>query len=440
MSVRYVCFLAACAALTVTSSVDAQPKPKLDAAARARALDGILRCIEESYLFPEVAEKMVKAVRDRAAAGAYDRIEEGEFFAVELTRDLRAVSQDRHLGVEFSADVLPPEPKFSLTAPPLPDEETRKQMARDNFGLTKLDILKGNIGYLKFRLLAPPELAGETYTAAMNYLANTDALIIDLRTCQGAISPDAIPMLCTYFFERPTHLNNLYWRPDNSTRQLWTWAHVPGRRYLEKPIYLLTSRSTFSGAEELAYDLKVLKRATLIGETTGGGAHGGGTRRADDHFTVWVPFGRAINPITGTNWEGVGVTPDVATSAARALHVAHTTALKQLIATAEDGAWKERLKGALAEVERDAPRLKKVTFRLKGHADAREVTVAGTFNSWSPGAAPLARRGDAWVGEVEAEPGRHAYKFIVDGRWILDPDNPQTERDGEHINSLRVVQ
>jgi retinol-binding protein 3 len=439
MKLPFACFLVACASLTLQPAV-ASPKPKLDAAARARAIDGISRCLREGYVFPDVAVKMERALRDRAAAGAYDKIDDGEALAAELTRDLRAVSSDRHIRVGYSAEVLPPEPQSFPTQPPAMSEEDRRRMARENFGLSKLDILKGNIGFLQFRLLAPPEVAGDTYAAAMSYLANTDALIIDLRTCGGAISPDAIPMLCTYFFARPTHLNDLYWCPDNSTRQLWTWAHVPGKRYLDKPIYLLTSHSTFSGAEELAYDLKNLKRATLIGETTGGGAHAGGHRRADDHFTVWVPFGRAINPITKTNWEGVGVTPDVHVPAVRALHHAHTTALQQLIAATNEVPWKEHLKQTLAQVERDAPRLKKVTFSLKGYPDAREVTVAGTFNSWSPGATPLTRKGDAWVGEVEAEPGRHAYKFIVDGRWIIDPANPQTEADGEFTNSVRRIE
>jgi hypothetical protein len=437
---QLACFLAACAALAAASTARAEPKPLLDAAARSRAIDGVARCLKEGYVFPEMGLKMDKAVRDRAAGGAYDRIADGEELAAALTMDLRAVSHDHHIRVGYSVEALPPEPEKFLTQPPLMSEEERRGMARENFGLTKLDILKGNIGFLQFRLLAPPEVAGETYIAAMNYLANTDALIIDLRTCGGAISPDAIPMLCSYFFARPTHLNDIYWRPDNSTRQFWTWAHVPGKRYLDRPIYLLTSHGTFSGAEELAYDLKNLKRATVIGETTGGGAHGGGDRRADDHFTVWVPFGRAINPITRTNWEGIGVSPDVAVSAVRALHRAHTTALQQLIATTEDRTWKERLKGVLAEVERDAPRLKKVAFTLKGHSDAQAVSVAGTFNSWAPGANPLVRRGDAWTGEVEAEPGRLAYKFVVDGRWILDPANPRTEPDGEYVNSVRLVQ
>jgi hypothetical protein len=440
MRVRFACLLAACVALTVRSSAAAQQKPPLDAAAHSRAIEGVVRCLREGYVFPDVAQKMEKAVRDRAAAGAYDKIEDGEALAGELTKDLRAVSHDKHIRVSYSAERLPPDSQMSLNGPPPISEEERRRMARDNFGLSKLDILKGNIGLLEFRLLVSPEVAGDTYIAAMNYLANTDALIIDLRTCQGSMSPDAIPMLCSYFFAKPTHLTDFYWRPDNSTRQFWTWAHVPGKRYLDKPIYLLTSHSTFSGAEELAYDLKQLKRATLIGETTGGGANGGGDRRADDHFTVWVPVGRAINPITKTNWEGVGVTPDVAVPAARALYQAHTTALQHLIATTDDKAWKERLKGTLAEVEKNAPRLKKVTFSLKGHPDAAEVSVAGTFNSWAPGATPLVRRGDDWVGEVEAEPGRHAYKFIVDGRWILDPANPLTEKDGDFTNSVRVVE
>ena len=313
-------------------------------------------------------------------------------------------------------------------------------MARDNFGLAKLEILKGNIGYLDFRYLAGPEVAADTYASAMTYLANTEALIIDLRRCGGSISPDAGPMLCSYFFATPQHLGDIYWRPDGSTRQFWSWAHVPGKRYLDKPIYLLTSRGTFSGAEGLAYDLKNLKRVTIIGETTGGGANPGGDRRVDDHFVVWVPIGRAISPITKTNWEGVGVTPDMAVPAVSALHRAHVTALQGVAAATSDAAWKERLQKVLAEVERTAPRHKKVTFTLRGYPDAQEVTVAGTFNEWNPGANAFVRKGDAWVAEVDAEPGRHAYKFVVDGQWMVDPANTQTEKNGEYVNSIRTVE
>ena len=165
----------------------------------------------------------------------------------------------------------------------------------------------------------------------MNYMAHTDALIIDLRNSNGAMSMHAIPFICSYFFETPTHLNDFYWREKEETIQTWTQTIVPGKKYLHKPIYIVTSGKTFSGAEEFAYDLKNLKRATLIGETTRGGANGGGTVRISDHFEIFIPSGRAINPITKTNWEGVGVVPDSVIKSNRALYFANILALQQLI-------------------------------------------------------------------------------------------------------------
>jgi hypothetical protein len=426
-------------ALSVTASA-AAPKPKLDAAARASAINGVLRCLKEGYVDPDVATKMERAIRERAAQKAYDRIDDGDALAESLTQDLRAVSHDLHLSVGYSADVLPPEPKEPLSPSPAELEEMRRNLGRENFGCARVEVFKGNVGYLRFDYFAPPEMAAETYAAAMNTVANTDALILDLRSSNGSMSEDALPMLCSYFFERPVHLIDLYWRGTARARQLWTWAYVPGKRYLNKPIYVLTSGKTFSGSEELAYDLKNLKRATLISETTGGGANGGGTRRADDHFSVWVPSGRVTSPITGTNWEGAGVTPDVAVPAIKALHTARRTALQQLLATTKDEGWKDALRSAMVELEQGAPQFKKVTFTLHGHPDARVVTVAGSFNFWASRANPLARKGDAWVGEVEVEPGRQTYKFVVDGRWIADPANPLREPEAQHGNSVLLVE
>jgi retinol-binding protein 3 len=136
---------------------------------------------------------------------------------------------------------------------------------------------------------------------------------------------------CTYLFgPEPVHLNELYWRPGDSTQQFWTLPYVPGKRYVGKPVSVLTSPRTFSGAEEFSYNLKNLKRATLVGETTGGGAHPGGPERVNDHFAVWLPTGRAINPISKTNWEGTGVKPDVEVPADQALATAHLAALRKL--------------------------------------------------------------------------------------------------------------
>jgi C-terminal processing protease CtpA/Prc len=133
---------------------------------------------------------------------------------------------------------------------------------------------------------------------------------------------------------------------------------VPGRRYTGKEVYVLTSKRTFSGAEEFTYNLKNLKRATIVGETTGGGAHPGGTRRVTDHFAVWVPSGRAINPITKTNWEGTGVTPDIAVPADQALATAHVAALKHLKEQATDSDERKGLEDALRDVQKDLDALK----------------------------------------------------------------------------------
>ena len=155
------------------------------------------------------------------------------------------------------------------------------------------------------------------------------------------------------------HLNDFYWRESDEMRQFWTSPHVQGRRYgKDKPVYVLTSHDTFSAAEEFTYNLKNLKRATIVGETTGGGAHPGGPRRINRHFAVWVPAGRAINPITKTNWEGTGIEPDVKVEGRLALKTAHLDALRTLQKGATDAKWRESLTRAIDQVQKELDALK----------------------------------------------------------------------------------
>ena len=430
------------ALLLFAGSLSAQPTAgsTLTPAERQNTIDATLKLLTEQYVFPNVATQMGDYVRSRTAV--YEVITDGRALARQLTNDLQAISHDKHLNVGYYANALPADQVWQKE-PTAAEAEAQKAfmskgLLRENYGILDVSVLKGNLGYLNFKYLAPPEYAGDSYVAAMNYLARTDALIIDLRQCGGAISEHAIPFLCSYFFAEPTNINNFYWREGNRTVQSWTYAQVAGRHYGNKPIYVLTSRRSFSGAEELAYDLKNLKRATIVGDTTGGGANPGGTMRINDHFGIFVPVGRAINPITNTNWEGVGVAPDTVVKTNSALYVAQLMAFKRLIRQPDlDPDWRNSLTGIVAELSSHPPRYVKQTFTLTGYADAKDVYVAGSFNNWAGHANRLVRRGDSWVGEVEVEPGKVSYKFVVDGQWLTDPANPRTEGEGKYRNSVR---
>jgi retinol-binding protein 3 len=298
----------------------------IDAATRARVIDAAIAKIDEFYVFPDVAKKMGMAVRGRARRGEYDSITEGNAFANLLTEHFRYVSHDKHLSVSFSPLRLPEE-----SSSPSPDAiaQYRAAMQEANCGFEKVEHLNGNVGYLKFNFFADPEVCGGTAIAAMNFLANVDALIVDLRQ-NGGGDPKMVALLSTYLFAAQTHLNDLWERKSGETQQYWTLPYVPGKHLPSVPVFVLTSHRTFSGGEEFSNNLKVLKRATIVGEVTGGGAHPVAGHRIDDRFTIGVPFARAINPTTKTNWEGVGVEPDVKVPAADALATAQALASKEL--------------------------------------------------------------------------------------------------------------
>jgi hypothetical protein len=339
-----------------------KPAPALDDAERKAVIDGVLEKVSQNYVFPDVAKKMGEAIRERRAKKEYDAITTGPDLAEVLTKHLREVCKDKHLGVRYSPEPLPKE------AGRRPTEEERKKrqeyLALRNYGFKKAERLGGGVGLLEFEVFLQPEEMGDTAAAAMSFLANSDAVIVDLRK-NGGGSPEGVIFLCSYFFSESVHLNSIYTRGTDTTRDYWSHPVVPGKKLAGKDVYVLTSGRTFSGAEEFAYNLQSQKRATVVGETTGGGAHPTGGFRVTDHFTVGVPLARSINPVTKTNWEGTGVKPDVAVPADQALHTAHLMALKK---AAEKHAGD---KDTAAAIQRETETVQKELDDLKAKAGGK---------------------------------------------------------------------
>ena len=209
-----------------------------------------------------------------------------------------------------------------------PDAQARR-FAAINCGFEKAEHLRPNFGYVKFNMFADPQFCASTAAAAMTFLADSDALIVDLRDNRGGHGGMA-EFIASYLFDQRTHLDDIFSRAENATREEWTLPYVPGKKFVGKPVFVLTSKQTFSAAEALSYWLKNMKRATLVGETTLGGAHPTDTKPIDEHFSVRVPFSRSINPITKANWEGTGVEPDVKVAADEALEAALKLAAEAL--------------------------------------------------------------------------------------------------------------
>jgi hypothetical protein len=301
---------------------------QLDADMRQKVIDAISKQLTDHYVYPDVATKMIDAVHGHLSRGDYNSITDGNEFAQQLMTDLRAVSHDQHLFVGYNPFTTPANPApGSRTQHSADEERFRDMLEHQNCNFSKLEILNHNIGYIKFDAFPPPQFCGPTVVAAMAFVAHTNALIFDLRENHGG-DPNMVDFMVSYLFADSTHVNDLAAR--NDTHQYWTLPWVPGQRFLDKPVYVLTSHGTFSGGEEFTFDLKTQKRATIVGEVTGGGAHPVRGMPATDHFTIGVPFARPINPVTKGDWEGTGVEPDVKVSAADALTTAQKLAADEL--------------------------------------------------------------------------------------------------------------
>ncbi len=322
----------------------------IDAKERKSLIDELTRRLDADYVYPERAKKIDEALHRHEKRGDYEAVTNAQQFADLLTSQMQQVVPDKHLYVQYSADELPPE---AADGNPSPEEHAAevRQMKVHNYGIDRIERLPFNIGYLSLEVFLPARDAGEALTQAMNLLANTDALIIDLRDNHGG-DPNTVALLASYLFDGRTHLNDFYHRKGDRSEQMWTSEYVPGPRFGQnKDVYILMSGESVSAAEDFAYDLQALKRAVIVGQTSGGAANSGDEVRLDAHFSTMVPDSRSINPVTKTNWEGVGVKPDIAASAADAFRAAQIAVLNKMKAEEKNPSRLKRIEARIVEVE-----------------------------------------------------------------------------------------
>jgi len=289
-------------------------------------IQGITALLRQQYIEPGSVDVINHNLVKHFEAGTYYDIHEGEFLAYALTTHLQEVNQDQHLWVRWHRDPLP-DYDGPLHQDPSWTEVQEAAARAEDYGFRKAEFLAGNVGYLDIRSFPRLARAQETAQASLENLACSAAVIIDLRECQGGYA-DMVTFVCSQFFDHsPIHLFDIYWRDEQRVEEFWTEPGIAGSRLADLPLFLLTSQQTFSAGEQFVDALVTHQRATVIGETTGGGAHPGASFRLDPHFELFIPIGRAINPVTSQNWEGVGIAPHVICEQEQALQVAHREAL-----------------------------------------------------------------------------------------------------------------
>jgi hypothetical protein len=299
----------------------AQVPQELSDTERRRVIDAIITNLTEHYVDPDATKKISALLSTHEKNGDYSTIASNSAFAGLLTKQLQDATQDPHLMVIYSRQPIPDRP---AGPPPGALDQYRAAMEQQNCAFERVEMLPHNIGYLKLNSFPDPGLCRETAVAAMERLNHAGAIIFDLRDNRGGY-PEMVSLIASYLFDHPVYMFN---PREGVTAQSWTQSPVPGNTLAHKPVYVLTSAATVSAAEQFSYNLKMLRRATLLGETTQGSAHAGVFHRIDDHFAVAIPEIRPINPYGKADWEGSGVEPDVKLKDAEALQAAEKLAEK----------------------------------------------------------------------------------------------------------------
>jgi len=289
-----------------------------DEALKSEIITEVARLLEAKYVLPDQGGRFAQELLARHAAGEYDHYTDGVEFAEAVTSDLREITGDSHMFFR----VIEPSVLSESTDSPLHHPIRLSRLGQDeHLGFSKLEWLPGRVGYLDLRRFYPISETKEMVDAAMGFLSGADAVIIDLRENRGGAG-ESLPYLCSFFLPYPTQLTSYYSREDDFLKEFWTLEEVKGGPLADVPLFLLTSPRTFSAAEMLAYDMKALGRANLVGEPTGGGANSVDLYPVGSAFEIFISTSRAINPLTGSNWEGMGVLPDISVPEDQALDTA----------------------------------------------------------------------------------------------------------------------
>jgi len=328
---------------TVLSSIlsflvlKAQPENKQTIAIES-LIDSINNALFRNYIFPDKSKAIAEYLKSRVRQKAYRSITDPVKLAITIQQDINSIHRDRHLSIyydpRFETDLRKPRKE------PIIDTTIVQRERLGNFSFTQVQILNGNIGYIEFTSFSNfIKEAKPTITAAFHFISNTEAIIIDLRK-NGGGSPWMVKHIGSYLVKKRTRLNDIYERKSDKTVQFWADPLEVDSMNLTMPLYILTSRETFSAAEDFAYAMQANKRAVVVGDTTGGGAHPTGPVPVGQGFIIDIPLARSINYITQTDWEGTGVLPD---------YVCHRDdALKK----AQELIYKEKLKHAKSDHEK----------------------------------------------------------------------------------------
>jgi hypothetical protein len=307
----------------VSTSVSAQGKVKQLTPEQVDQVVTNLETAAKNYVFPDIAVQLQQTIESHRAQ--YRSVSDTNALADRLTADMRAVGHDQHLLVTFGEEL-------AVQKDPTPEEKAHAQEfdRSSGYGVRSSRRLPGNVGYIDLAYFSPDSNAGAAIAATMRVVSGTDALIIDLRK-NGGGSGDTMTTFASYFYDDVTQMSSIVEHIGGQTheRQHWTARYVEGPRYLDRPVFILTSRRTHSAAEVFAYDLKNSHHATVVGERTSGDAtSGSGEINVGYGFSAFIANGQTVSPITHTNYIQVGVQPDVEIAQAGALLAAYTRALK----------------------------------------------------------------------------------------------------------------